>query len=135
VAFGEMGINRFITEVGRGRTLKRKIGRLQWLTIGVVVIISTALASVPTKEAFDKFIAKKHGIQCTIDAMNFGESCTKDGEPVDFKSSHFRRAFLYASFEQDYVQNNGDPITIRTLGVFGMLFEMRDGFWWERVFH
>ncbi|MDF2837847.1 MAG: hypothetical protein K0Q63_3487, partial [Paenibacillus sp.] len=44
MAFGEMGINRYITEVGRGRTLKRKIGRLQWLTIGVVVIISTALA-------------------------------------------------------------------------------------------
>jgi hypothetical protein len=59
--------------------------------------------------------------------------CRKDGETVAFKSSHFRRSFLYASYEKDYVHENGERITTRTLGVFGLLFEMRDGFWWEEI--
>lgn len=67
--------------------------------------------------------------------MLFEVLCTKNGESVNFSSSHFRRAFVYASLEQDLVLNNGDRITIRTLGVFGLFFEMRDGFWWEEVFN
>lgn len=61
--------------------------------------------------------------------------CTKDGEPLDLKNSHFRGAFLYASYERNFIYNNGDLITTRTLGVFGLFFEMRDGFWWEEVFN
>ncbi|QNK60367.1 hypothetical protein [Paenibacillus sp. PAMC21692] len=114
--------------------MKRKRSRLEWLTIGVVVIVSVMYATVPSRERFDTFIAKRHGIECKPD-FELGQVCYVDEKVILSKSGHSQRSFLHASSERDYKFENGEIITTRTLGLFGLLFEMRDGFWWEHVFN
>jgi hypothetical protein len=114
--------------------LKRKRSRLEWVTIGVVVIASLMFATVPSEERFDRFIAKRHGIVCKPD-FEFGHKCYAEEKVIQSKSGHFRRSYLHASSERNYKFENGEIITTRTFGVFGLLFDMRDGFWWEHVFN
>ncbi|MHA6483490.1 hypothetical protein ACX1C1_16510 [Paenibacillus sp. strain BS8-2] len=101
----------------------------KWTSVIAVTLIAFTLMSVPSRERFEQFIEEEYGIVCTYQSS--GELCHQDGAIVDFTSSHFRNAFGYASYEKKYKHENGAKITTRTLGMFGMLFVMKDGYWWE----
>ena len=64
-----------------------------------------------------------------------GEVCFQGEQAITFRFGHFQRSFIHASSERKFKSETGETITTRTLGICGLLFVMRDGFWWEHVFN
>ena len=88
------------------------------------------ITTTPSQEKFDKWILQEYEINCDVknDFMNI---CYKDDMHIQFQSSHFRNAGLYASYEKTYRYDNGEKVTFRTFGVLGALFKIKEGFLWE----
>lgn len=103
---------------------------LKLITIGLIILLSIMVISTPSQERFDTWILEEYEINCEID-KNFVDNCIKDEKDINFMSSHFRNAGLFASYEKNYKYDNGETATLRTLGVLGTLIRMNDGFLWE----
>lgn len=93
------------------------------------MLIVIMAITTPTHEKFDKWLLQEHQINCEFD-LNLGSVCYKDGRELSSRSSHFKNAGIYASYELDYKYENGEKVTFRTFGVLGMLFQMKDGYLW-----
>jgi len=103
---------------------------LKAIIFGVIILLIIMITTTPSHERFDKWVLQKHEISCEFDAY-LGSICYKNEELIDFRSSHFRGAGLFASYEQNYRYENGERETFRTFGILGMLFKMKEGVLWE----
>ncbi|GIP18159.1 hypothetical protein J40TS1_38010 [Paenibacillus montaniterrae] len=103
---------------------------MRFITIGLSISLIIMLVTKPSHEKFEKWILQEYEISCEFD-MNLFDVCDKDEKRIDFKSSHFRNSVFLASYEKKYEYENGEKLTIRTLGAVGMLFRMNEGFLWD----
>ncbi|MFD2115601.1 hypothetical protein ACFSTH_06760 [Paenibacillus yanchengensis] len=110
----------------------KKRRTIKIILTGLFIVFIILLMTTPTHEKFDKWIAKEYRINCEYD-YKLGNVCYRDGEKIDFRSSHFRNTGMYAAYEIDYKYESGQIETFRTLGVLGTLFKMKDGYLWRLV--
>jgi hypothetical protein len=95
---------------------------LRSIAIGLIISLSIMLITTPSHERFEKWILQEYGIRCEF---------YKDERRIDFKSSHFRNSAFFASYEKRYEYEDGEKLTVRTLGVLGVLLRMNEGFLWD----
>jgi hypothetical protein len=96
--------------------------------ITIFFLIAIMVFTTPSKDEFDKWILKEYGIVC--ENNGWYEECTKDNQLIWSSSSHFRNVGIFASYEKDIKFQNGEQLTLRTFGIFGNLFMMKDGKVW-----
>ncbi len=103
--------------------LLRKV--ILYSIIAIVVLIVVMVVTTPSKEAFNMWVSSKYNIECKEDG-----NCFKKGNLIRFDSSHFRNVGLFASYEQQFENADGEEITIKTLGVFGCFLEIDNSKLW-----
>jgi hypothetical protein len=103
---------------------------LRSIAIGLIISLSIMLITTPSHERFEKWILQEYGIRCEFDKYLI-DVCYKDEKRIDFKSSHFRNSAFFASYEKRYEYEDGEKLTVRTLGVLGVLLRMNEGFLWD----
>lgn len=103
---------------------------LKWIPLALILLLIIMFMTTPSRERFDNWVMEKRGINCEYDNY-LGNVCDKDGIKTSSKSSHFVNAGIYASYDLNYKFENGHRETFRTLGVLGMLFQMKEGYLWE----
>ncbi len=92
-----------------------------------ILLIIIMLFTVPSDEKIEKWAMKDSGI---VDCNSIGE-CIKDNKKIKFNSSHIRDTGIFTSYEMIYEYDNGQMITLRTIGILGVIFKMNDGFLWD----
>ncbi|MDZ5473276.1 hypothetical protein SM124_16280 [Bacillus sp. 31A1R] len=80
----------------------------------VIIMVFTG----PSDEKFEKWAMKESGI---VDCNSEGE-CIKDNKKIRFSSSHMCDNGIFTSYEMNYVYDNGQMTTLRTLGILGVIF-------------
>jgi len=103
---------------------------LRIITIGIIISLSMMLITTPSYERFEKWILQEYDIRCEFD-KHLIDICYKDERRIEFKSSHFRNSAFFASYEKKYEYEDGEKLTIRTLGVLGVLLRMNEGLLWD----
>ncbi|MCA0986496.1 hypothetical protein [Guptibacillus algicola] len=85
-------------------------------------------STTPSQAVVDKWVSQKYNIECEVDG-----SCTNGEGRIRLSSSHFKNTGIYSSYEQRFEDSEGGETVIRTLGVFGQLFEMESSKLWEML--
>ncbi|MGG1684278.1 hypothetical protein [Pseudalkalibacillus sp. NRS-1564] len=95
--------------------------------IGMVVLILGMGFTTPSKATFNNWVHGHYNIKCEEGY------CLKEDKKIKLTASHLKNAFVFSSYEQQFQSSNGKETTIRTVGVFGKVFEMENNQLWETL--
>lgn len=107
------------------------VGRklFKWAALICICFILLLFMTKPSKAKFDEWIDKKYDIHCDID--QYQPVCYMADRKIESRSSHFLNSGIYAIYRIHFNFEDGEALTVRTLGVLGMLTTMNEGMFWK----
>ena len=94
----------------------------------IIVLFVFMWFTTPSNTEFDQWLIATNGLDC-----NSNQICSLDNIMISSSTSNLSNFGVYATYEKEFGFENGEKLTVRTLGVFNKMLTIEDERVWEII--